>query len=224
MELATQHSPASSESELAELTRHMLLDAHVFAVSVVGGPGSGKTELINATIRSLEPEIRVGVIACEVATSEEAAISDVNRKRVSVKVAEPGLVSAGQIHNAICSLDLRKMDILFIENVGSLTGPVVRDLGQNITAAIFSVAAGDDKARRHPEIVKGAPITVLNKMDLAGTARFNVSNFCSDVQRLNPHTELFEVTALQQPTLGGWLNCLCKHAGKQREIASWWFG
>src|SRR5215217_7272912 len=62
-----------TEPELiAKLNREQLHKAKVFAVNVIGGPGCGKTSLIDATIERLKPDVSVGVIACDVASHRDA--------------------------------------------------------------------------------------------------------------------------------------------------------
>ena len=212
------------ENTTAEHIRSLLHNAGIFTISVVGGPGSGKTALIDATIRALAPEIRIAAIACDIVSCRDAdCLACHCHQVVPVKVGERGIATAKLIYDAVNKLDLKQIDLLFIENVGSLAGPIVHDLGQDVTVAIFSVSAGDDKADKHPDIVRASNLMVLNKTDLIGTVPFNVSAFRADVVRLNPEAELFEVSALQQWTLGSWLNRLSKLAGKEKETASFWF-
>ena len=63
-------------------------------------------------------------------------------------------------------IDLDRVDLLFIENVGNLICPVGFDLGQDVKVGMFSVTEGDDKPAKHPFIVAEAAAIILNKMDL----------------------------------------------------------
>ena len=62
----------ASCDQFTQLNREMLANANVFAVSVVGGPGCGKTTLIDATIQRLMPEVHVGVVACDLVSHRDA--------------------------------------------------------------------------------------------------------------------------------------------------------
>jgi len=55
-------------------------------------------------------------------------------------------LEANHVRQAIGRIDLSRIDILFIENVGNLICPVGFDLGQHAKVGIFSVSGGDDKA------------------------------------------------------------------------------
>jgi len=55
----TVETPSAAEAagaEAAEENRRRLRDAGVFCVSLVGGPGCGKTALLEKTIERLSPE------------------------------------------------------------------------------------------------------------------------------------------------------------------------
>src|SRR5215218_8584489 len=139
-------------------TRASLRAAGVTTISVIGGPGCGKTTLIDATIeRLMSDQVHVGVVACDVVSRRDAdRLARHGRQVVQVNTGVGHALDAGRVLDAIGTLDLDWIDLLFVENVGSLTGPATGDVGQDVTVAIFSVAAGDDKADKHPDLVAAA--------------------------------------------------------------------
>lgn len=209
----------------ADLNRRTLKGAGVATVSVIGGPGCGKTSLIDATIETLMPEVHVGVIACDVASQLDADRMSRHSEQVAqVTTGEGGLLDSGHIRDAIRWLDLRWIDVLFIENVGTLVTPAPFDLGQDVTVAMFSVAAGHDKAAKHPDLVRAADIVVLNKIDLLPSVPFDLDAFRADVSRLNPSARLFEMSALHGEGRQPWLDWVKARVTKRRDQASIWFG
>ena len=58
----TEPTRDGADAALAAANRAMLQAAGVFAVSVTGGPGCGKTTLIRAALERLAPGLRIGVI------------------------------------------------------------------------------------------------------------------------------------------------------------------
>src|SRR5215207_6044762 len=150
--MKTQATPKAQDQvmKVAEHNRNLLRQARVFTASVIGGPGGGKTSLIDATIERLMPEVHVGVIACDVASHLDAdRLTRHSDQVVQVNVGAGGLLDAAHIRDALECLDLKQIDVLFIENIGTLVGGPL-DLGQEATVAIFSVAAGHDKPAKHP--------------------------------------------------------------------------
>lgn len=215
----------SGANPFSELNREALRESEIFTISVVGGPGCGKTTLIDATIQRLMPEVHVGVVACDLVSRRDAdRMARHSHQVVQINTGEGHALDAGQVHEALASLDLSWIDLLFIENIGSLTGPTDNDIGQDMTVAMFSVAAGDDKADKHPDLVRFADVILLNKIDLFGCAPFDVAAFTSDVHRLNGLAEVIEMSALHSRGTEQWLNWLRKRIKKEHQEASHWFG
>jgi len=217
---------ATGTKEFGRQNRTALAAADVFTISVIGGPGCGKTTLIDATIERLMPDVNVGVVACDPASHRDAdRISRYSRQVVQINTGEPGLLQAKQLHEALGLLDLDWIDLLFIENVGSLTGQADNDIGQNVTVAVFSVAAGDDKAEKHPDLVRGADVVVVNKVDLLGCVPFDLAAFRADVRRINNRAEVIEMSGLHARGIERWLEWLRKKLGvTHQQQVSQWFG
>jgi hydrogenase nickel incorporation protein HypB len=204
---------------VAKLNRKILAEAGVFAVSVSGGLGCGKTALIEATIQKLLPDIRVGVIACDVASHlDTERIMRGSDQVVQINTGQQGTPDASHIHDGLKWLDLSKIDLLLIENVGILVGPNPLQLGQDATAAVFSVAGGHDKADKQPELVRSADIVLLNKTDLLRAVPFALSTFRADVHRLNPAARLLELSALNGEGLDQWLAWLAARINKRHPV------
>jgi hydrogenase nickel incorporation protein HypB len=210
---------------IAKLNRKLLNDAGIFAVTVSGGPGCGKTSLIEASITRLMPNVGVGVIACDIASHLDAdRMTRASDQVVQVNTGQQGIADATHIHDALKWLNLEKIDLLFIENVGTLVCPNDLDLGQDVTAAIFSVAGGHDKAVKHPELVRSADVVLLNKTDLMGAVPFDLNAFRADIHRLNPNAKLIELSALNGQGIDQWLDSLKSRIKKHQSKTSNWFG
>jgi len=198
----------------------------VFAVNVVGGPGCGKTSLIAATIARLAPDVQVGVIACDIASHRDAdRIIRHSPDVVQVNTGDRGRPEATDIHAALDWLSLEDIDLLLIENVGTLIGTTELDLGHDATVAVFSVAGGHDKAEKHAKLVRKADVVVLNKTDLLPAVPFHIDLFRADVRRFNLRAPIFELSALKGNGIDAWLAWLKSHVAR-REIGdtSKWFG
>jgi hydrogenase nickel incorporation protein HypB len=209
---------------VADLNREKLRAAGVAAVSVMGGPGCGKTTLIDATIQRLMPEVHVGVIACDIASQLDAdRMTRHSDQVIQVNVGEGGALDATYIRDALEWLDLGWLDVLFIEHIGTLIGPPL-NLGQEATVAMFSVAAGHDKPAKHPELAKAADAVVLSKTDLLPAVPFELATFRSDIRRLNPHARIFELSALTGIGLDEWVKWITEPQKESGAHASRWFG
>ena len=212
---------------VADINRAVLRDAGVFTVSLMGGPGCGKTTLIDATILRLMPKVHVGVIACDIASHLDAdRMIRHSDQVVQVNVGDSGVLDATYIRDALKWLDLKWVDVLFIENIGTLIGTPL-DLGQDATVAMFSVAAGHDKPAKHPELARAASAVVLSKTDLITAVPFDVQAFRNEVSRINPDARRFELSALKGAGMASWVDWLndpTKPAVAERLDGSQWLG
>src|SRR5690349_465943 len=98
---------------VASMNRRILAENKVFTIRVNGGPGCGKTSLIEAAIQRLAPAVRVGVIACDISSHLDAdRITRRGEQVVQINTGQQGLPDAIQVHEAIAALDLDKIDLL----------------------------------------------------------------------------------------------------------------
>jgi hydrogenase nickel incorporation protein HypB len=215
--------------QVGNRNRQLLRDADVYSVGVVGGPGCGKTTLLDATIGRLMPAVNVGVLVCELGVHRDTSLPPRNDARVvHVNAPEDGIPEEADFQEALHRLDTDWLDLLFIEHIGSLSMRMLPDLGQDVTATVFSVAAGDDKADKHPELVRKSDVILLNKTDLLQSVPFQLTVFRSDVSRLNPQADLIELSALHGSGFDGWIDWLRKRIkdreGIERAQIGNWFG
>jgi hydrogenase nickel incorporation protein HypB len=210
---------------IARLNRTALRDAGILTVSLLGGPGCGKTALVAETLERLMPDVHVGVVACDIGSHRDAdRISRTSEQVVQVNTGGPGVVEASHVRDALNWLDLKWLDLLLIENVGTLALPGAPDLGQDASVTVFSVAAGDDKADKHPELVQASDLVILNKIDLLPSVPFDLPAFRRDVHRIKPTGRLIELSALRGDGFDHWVEWLRSKVIRETEKACHWFG
>ena len=212
----------------ADENRLAMRNAGVFALCLVGGPGCGKSTLVRQTLERLPGSVRVKVIVGGDCDADDASRGNPTPDPRLVYAEGPAQwLDAAAVGEALATLDLASLDLVLIENVGTLTLPADRrDLGQDATVTVFSVAAGDDKARKHHDLVAASDAVVLNKIDLLPAVPFDLAAFRRDVARANPSAALFEVGALGGRGLEPWMNWLRARVHKECGCSdvSHWFG
>ncbi len=194
--------------EIARLNRRAFQEAKVFVVDLIGSPGCGKTALLEATLEHLRGTIEIGVLVGDPATSRDGQrLARRCAHVVQINTGNGCHLDANQIRQAAARLDLNRLDILFIENVGNLICPVSFDLGQHVKVGMFSVSEGDDKAAKHPHLLLVSSLLLLNKMDLLPHVNFDLEHFHQDVRCLNAAVPLLELS-VKHGQIEPWLNWL----------------
>ena len=195
--------------ELAGVIRRELTIRRIFTVNLIGAPGCGKTALLERTLKELSGPLRLAVMVGDLATARDAqrmaAFCD---QVVQINTGKGCHLEANHVHQALSRIDLGRVDILFIENVGNLICPVAFDLGQDAKVGMFSVTEGDDKPAKHPYIVAESAAMILNKTDLLPYVPFRKEIFMEDVRRLNSKAPLFELSVLKGDGFDSWLSWL----------------
>jgi hydrogenase nickel incorporation protein HypB len=195
--------------QLAEGVRADLARRGIFAIDLIGAPGSGKTALLEATLQRLNGRRRPAVLVGDLATRRDGdRLARWCDRVVQISTGEGCHLEAGQVRDALGQLDLDGVDLLFIENVGNLICPVGFDLGQSAKVGLFSLTEGDDKAAKHPYLVTAADVILLNKIDLAPYLTFDRAGFEADVRQLNPTVPILGISATTGEGFDAWLGWL----------------
>jgi hydrogenase nickel incorporation protein HypB len=195
-----------ANDEIAAALRTDFERRGIFAVDVIGAPGCGKTAVLEATLRALGGRRRAAVLVGDLTTRRDAdRLARWCDQVVQISTGQGCHLEAGQVRDALAQVDLGRVDVLFIENVGNLICPVGFDLGQAAKVGIFSATEGDDKPGKHPYLVQTADLLLLNKIDLLPHLPFDRAAFEADVRLLNPKVPLFEVSAVSGEGLDAWL-------------------
>lgn len=198
--MATKAEPLMTTVEAAD-NREELERAHVLAVALVGPPGAGKTALIEATARQLRGKARLAVVAVNPAADRDA--DRVSRYCDQVQAVKTAVPDAAALGAALRHINLHRVDILFIESMGGIAGRP--DFGQDRTVTVLGVTGGDDKAAEYGKLLAESPVLLLTQADLRRQVNFDLGAFRADVRRINPQTQLIEVSAFENTGLPRWL-------------------
>lgn len=195
--------------ELAAQLRQLFAEKHVFVVDLLASPGSGKTSTILATIDALRDEFNIAVIEGDIASSVDAEkIKAQGTAAVQINTGGACHLEASMIKRAVDVLDLDRLDLIIMENVGNLVCPTDFDLGENMKAMILSVPEGDDKPLKYPGVFQVSEAVILNKVDTMPVFNFNREAFESAVHQLNPAAPIFGMSATKGDGVQEWAEWL----------------
>ena len=92
-------------------------------------------------------------------------------------------------------IELDKVNMLWIENVGNLVCTAGYDLGEHLRIVTLSTSEGDDKIVKYPTIFQRSDALVITKIDLLPHLNFDVATARAGMKRLAPEARIFEISA-----------------------------
>lgn len=196
---------------LAQELRETFRKNHVYVLDLLASPGSGKTSTILATIEALRDEFNIAVIEGDIASNVDAErIKAQGISAVQINTGGACHLESAMIKRAVDVLDLERLDLIIIENVGNLVCPTDFDLGENAKVMILSVPEGDDKPLKYPGVFQVSSAIILNKVDTMPAFNFDEEAFTGAVEQLNPSAPMFKIAATKNDGVDSWAAWLAK--------------
>ena len=204
-----EHLLADNDRQ-AEHNRAHLDRNDILAINLMSSPGSGKTALLEATIKALRDEVTIAVIEGDLETENDAArIRRHGVAAIQISTGNGCHLDAAMVHKALHRIDLVATDLLFIENVGNLVCPASFDLGQHRNVTLLSVPEGDDKPAKYPVIFRAADMVLVSKTDLAPfMPAFSFQRARQHLQALATTAPVLTVSATTGAGMAEWLSWL----------------
>jgi hydrogenase nickel incorporation protein HypB len=202
----------------ARALRQRFHEAGVYVVSLVSGPGTGKTTFLETVLGWLRSSYRVAALVGDLATENDAR--RLARAQVPIRQITTGTVchlEADMVRSALEGWQLDDLDFLFIENVGNLVCPSSYDLGEDLRLVLLSVTEGEDKPLKYPPIYNTADVAVITKTDLAAAVDFDRAAAHRNIQSVRPGMQVFEVSAKTGEGMDQWLRFLESHLVEFRQ-------
>ena len=205
----------NKNDEGAAANRALLDEKGVYMVNVLASPGSGKTSTIVATINALRDKYNIAVIEGDIASNVDAEkIKAQGIAAVQINTGGACHLESNMISRAIDVLDLERLDLIIVENVGNLVCPTDFDLGENAKVMILSVPEGDDKPLKYPGMFQVADAIILNKIDVMPAFTFDKALFDEHIERLNPGAPSFAIAATKGDGVDEWASWLSAQIDK----------
>jgi hydrogenase nickel incorporation protein HypB len=207
--LAVEASLLAHNRAHAERLRARLAERGIDAIGVLGGPGAGKTALLEATFERLgrSAAAREAVVEGDCATDHDARRVAARGAR-AVQVATGALchLDAHLVEHALDELDLAGVARLWIENVGNLVCPAPFPCGERRRAVLVSVPEGDDKPEKYPALFASADLLVIAKADLLPHVDFDVARCAAAARGVHPGLPHLVLSARTGLGMDAWLD------------------
>ena len=205
---------------LAERNRGWFEGRGVLALNLMSSPGSGKTSLLERTIRALNDEASICVVE-----GDQASTNDAQRIRatgcavIQVNTGTGCHLEADMLARGMQQLNPRPGSLVLIENVGNLICPALFDLGERAKVVVLSVTEGEDKPTKYPHMFRACRLMLINKIDLLPHVRFDVDRCIAHAHEVNPEIRVLQVSAETGQGMEAWYQWLRHELAGQPVIA-----
>jgi hydrogenase nickel incorporation protein HypB len=197
--------------QIAQRNRQLFKDHGLFVLNFVSSPGAGKTSILEKTFQELRDTLRIAVIEGDVQTDLDAQrVASYGVPVVQIVTMGACHLEANLIQDAMKKLDLKAIDVLFIENVGNLVCPSNYDLGEATKVVVLSTTEGDDKPLKYPAMFRNSSILIINKIDLVPYVRCDLNLLKKNALQINPKLKIFEISCFTGTGIQGWCRWLRK--------------
>jgi hydrogenase nickel incorporation protein HypB len=194
---------------LAERNRGYFEAKGIKAINMVSSPGSGKTSILERTIKDLAGDRAIYIVEGDQQTMLDAErIQKAGAPVVQVNTGNGCHLDAQMINMAVKKLEVADRALLMIENVGNLVCPALFDLGEFKRVVIMSVTEGEDKPLKYPNMFQSSHLCLINKTDLLPYVDFNLDKFREYASRINHHLEFITISAKTGEGFSEWLKWL----------------
>lgn len=182
---------------------------NIIALNLVSSPGSGKTSLLERTIKDLSKSLSFYVIEGDQQTMNDAdRIHAAGAPAVQINTGNGCHLDADMVERAVAKLNPKNDSFIVIENVGNLVCPSMFDLGESKRVVIISVTEGDDKPIKYPNMFQSSDICIINKSDLLPYVDFNVEKVKEYALQVNHQLTFFELSVKSGEGMTDWYDWL----------------
>ncbi len=198
--ISINQSLLKSNEDAASANRKHFDEKGILAINLISSPGSGKTTLLEKTIEALDGGLSLGVLEGDIETDLDAerirarGVPAVQLTTGGACHLESALIHRG-FHALEQQLNGKKLDLLFIENVGNLVCPSFFDLGEHVRVVLISVPEGPDKPLKYPKAIRTSQLLIITKSDLLPHFDFDVEKVRADACALNPSIKVIVTSA-----------------------------
>lgn len=193
----------------AEKNRNFFQEKRVWVVNLLGTPGAGKTSVLEGIFPYLAGKVNSAVILGDLATAKDAQrIAECNVPAVQINSQDGSSLDAEMIAKVLGMFDWAEIDLLFVENIGTLALPQQLDLGEDMKMVVTSVPEGEDRPAKYPHVFSQSMAVVINKEDLIPYTGVDIGQLEEEIEKINPSTCVFVTSCKEDQgleNLADWL-------------------
>jgi hydrogenase nickel incorporation protein HypB len=209
----------AANDTIAQDIQQLLTSREIRTINLMSSPGAGKTTLLERTIELLRGKLDIGVIEGDIETGTDAErIEAAGAETVQINTRGACHLEAHMIRDALAEINLAKIRLLFVENIGNLVCPASWKLGEDIRIVMASTTEGDEKPAKYPQMFAVSQVMIVNKIDLLPYVDYEIEKVRKQALEINPNLRIFEVSCRTGEGLDAWCEWLIAFAyGKTYE-------
>ena len=215
MKVAVVKNILDANERIAAENRQLFDDNNLFVINLMSSPGAGKTTLLEELGKALSSQVNIGVIEGDIQSTIDAErVAQAGLSSVQIETDGACHLDANMIRSSLNDLDLSKLEMVVVENVGNLVCPAEFNVGEDCKVMLLSVTEGDDKPLKYPLMFKESEVLIISKVDLLPHLRCNVENIKKAARTLNPNITIFEVSSYTGEGQQAWHNWVIERVKK----------
>jgi hydrogenase nickel incorporation protein HypB len=205
---------------VADAIRKSMKEKNILMINIVSSAGSGKTTLMQETVKKLGQELKMAILVGDLETERDAdRIKSVGGNALQIVTGGICHLEAQMIWQALQNIITADLDILFVENVGNLVCPASFDLGEDYRVTLISTTEGDDKPKKYPKMFLTSELMLVSKCDLLPYLPFSVEAVTKDAREINAELEVISLSSTTGEGLEEWSNWLRERVAQKKETA-----
>jgi hydrogenase nickel incorporation protein HypB len=195
----------AKNDRLAAGLRASWAEQRILALNLLGGPGTGKTSLLERTVRMLHGQLPLSVLEGDQETSRDAErVRAAGARAHQINTGTGCHLDAAMVRAGAQALTPESGSVLFVENVGNLVCPALFDLGERAKVVLLSVTEGEDKPLKYPHMFRAAQVLVFTKIDLLPHLDFDLDRCLAHARQVNPRLQAFRTSARTGEGFADW--------------------
>jgi hydrogenase nickel incorporation protein HypB len=209
----------TANDQIARRNREKFLETGTLVLNLVSSPGSGKTALIEETVKALKDEYRIFVVTGDLMTENDARrIARHGVEAVQISTGDACHLNARMVDEKLSEMD-GSYDLVIVENVGNLVCPAPYNLGEDFKVMLVAVGEGDDKPVKYPPMVRASEVLVVTKTDLVPYTDSDPEMIKSNALKIQPDLKVFQVSVKTPEGLDEWTSWLVSRLKAKKKTA-----
>lgn len=206
---------------VAEAIRKEMKQRNILMINITSSAGSGKTSLMQETVKHLKDKVNIAVLVGDLETERDAdRIKQVGGNALQIVTGGICHLEAQMIWQAMQSINLEGVELLFVENVGNLVCPASFDLGEDYRVTLIASTEGDDKPKKYPRMFLTSELMLISKADLLPYVPFSIEAVTKDALEVNPKIEVLTISSTSGEGIDKWFEWLMERVEEKKMEAA----